>query len=176
MIPIYAHMCFWKCHKEAPPFPTVHVDLSRPLCLNSENGAGKWQNWCPEWDSMTAWPRNECHVSVAGTATPHVRAYELALDEEEMQLEDAVASWVSDDVGGTKLKEVLRPSSKTCSEGHSRKSMAAWTCTCCSMREGLGPLGCSCTVAVFRHNVAGFHELNVFVAPPRWWEQISCDT
>ena len=50
------------------------------------------------------WPRNECHVSVAGTSTPHVRAYELALDEEEMQLEeDAVASWVSDDFGGTKL-------------------------------------------------------------------------
>eukprot|EP00435_Cladocopium_sp_Y103_P014260 s2763_g3.t1 len=46
--------------REAPPFPTVHVNLSQ----------------------------NECHVSVAATAAPHARAYELALDEGQMEQEE----------------------------------------------------------------------------------------
>ncbi|CAL1160314.1 unnamed protein product [Cladocopium goreaui] len=46
--------------REGPPFPTVHVNLSQ----------------------------NECHMSVAATAAPHARAYELALDEGQMEQEE----------------------------------------------------------------------------------------
>ena len=39
-------------------------------------------------DRMTCSPRNECHMSVAATAAPHARAYELALDEGQMEQEE----------------------------------------------------------------------------------------
>ena len=31
-------------------------------------------------------PRNECHLSLAATLSPHVRSYELALDEGELEV------------------------------------------------------------------------------------------
>lgn len=36
-------------------------------------------------DEVAESARNECHVSVAATSSPHARAYELALDEDAME-------------------------------------------------------------------------------------------
>ena len=83
----------------------------------------------PKLHLFWAWIlRNECHLSVEATAAPHVRAYELALDEEEM-----------DQNLQERLLKIRRAHSLThVAQGAVQwKPMASGTCTRCGLCSGL---------------------------------------